>query len=226
MAEFCLDCFNKLNRTKYTKSEVWLETDFCEGCAEWKPCIVDLRPKPFLLWLFDSPKKIICLILAAAALVAAYFIWGKAEEKPCTMCDSFRYHAPVLFDLEDGSCIELDLYFPHETKVAEIQMPQPAGQTFSLISIGDVSGYRDTTQRRIEITVPAAKTNNAALCSDCQRLLADSNARYILADLYAEKKFIAIENGVSLVLRCYEINMTQAEENNEISVVIQGILEE
>lgn len=225
MAEFCLDCFNELNHTHYTKSEVWLEEDFCEGCGEWKPCIVDLRPKPFLLWLIDRPIKLICVILAAALLVAACFIWGK-EEKPCVLCDSFRYHAPVLIDLEDGSCIELDLYFPHETKVAELADPQPEGQTFSLIKIGNVSGYRDTTQRRIEIDVPADQTKAAALCQDCRQLIPGSKDRYVLADLYSEKRLIEIQDGSSLVLRCYEISMIQDTESDSISVVIQGTLEE
>ncbi|MGN0629378.1 MAG: hypothetical protein ACI4IW_07095 [Oscillospiraceae bacterium] len=49
MAEFCLECWNRLNGTndpeeKYIFSD---EPDFCEGCGEWKPVIVGLRkPKP------------------------------------------------------------------------------------------------------------------------------------------------------------------------------------
>ena len=53
MAEFCLKCFNELNNTKYQASEVWLEDDFCEGCGDWKPCVMELRPKPLLLRLVD-----------------------------------------------------------------------------------------------------------------------------------------------------------------------------
>lgn len=49
MAEFCLKCFNKLNGTNYQPDEVWLEEDFCEGCGDWRPCVLDTRPKP-LLW--------------------------------------------------------------------------------------------------------------------------------------------------------------------------------
>lgn len=48
MAEFCLKCFNELNGTHYKPNQVWLEEDFCEGCADWRPCIVLLRPKPLL----------------------------------------------------------------------------------------------------------------------------------------------------------------------------------
>lgn len=54
MAEFCLDCFNKMNHTHYKKKEIWLTEDFCEGCAEWKPCVVELRPKPILWRIVDG----------------------------------------------------------------------------------------------------------------------------------------------------------------------------
>ena len=53
MAEFCLKCFNELNDTDYQTNEVWLEEDFCEGCAVWQPCVVDLRPKPLFVRLVD-----------------------------------------------------------------------------------------------------------------------------------------------------------------------------
>ena len=46
MAEFCLKCFNEVNGTDYKANEVWLEENFCEGCASWKPCIMELTPKP------------------------------------------------------------------------------------------------------------------------------------------------------------------------------------
>lgn len=43
MAEFCLKCFNELNGTHYTKGDVIEAFDFCEGCAEYKKCIVKFR---------------------------------------------------------------------------------------------------------------------------------------------------------------------------------------
>lgn len=56
MAEFCLDCFNQLNGTDYTEADVWVdysEWDICEGCGEFRPCVVELRPKPILVHLLD-----------------------------------------------------------------------------------------------------------------------------------------------------------------------------
>lgn len=53
MAEFCLKCFNELNGTNYQTNEVWQEEDFCEGCADWRLCVIQLRPKPLILRLVD-----------------------------------------------------------------------------------------------------------------------------------------------------------------------------
>lgn len=57
MAEFCLDCFNKLNDTDYTKKEVRLEEDFCEACASWKPCVMQLHPKTLGYRIADGIRK-------------------------------------------------------------------------------------------------------------------------------------------------------------------------
>lgn len=55
MAEFCLDCFNKLNGTNYTKWDVELSwgKDFCEECYEFKRVVIVVRDHRSLLgWLF------------------------------------------------------------------------------------------------------------------------------------------------------------------------------
>ena len=50
MAEFCLDCWNKLNKTQFTEKAYVLsrELDLCEECGEWKPVIVRVRRFPAL----------------------------------------------------------------------------------------------------------------------------------------------------------------------------------
>ncbi|MGM9605121.1 MAG: hypothetical protein ACI3XG_08640 [Faecousia sp.] len=45
MAEFCLDCWNKINGVndppgKYVLSR---ELDICEECGEWKPVIIRIK---------------------------------------------------------------------------------------------------------------------------------------------------------------------------------------
>ncbi len=50
MAEFCLDCWNKMNHTQDTERD-WIlsETpDLCEGCGQWKPAIVIPRERKLL----------------------------------------------------------------------------------------------------------------------------------------------------------------------------------
>ena len=54
MAEFCLECWNKMNnrndpRWKYVIS---LEKDLCEGCGEWKRVGVCEREWLFRLFPF------------------------------------------------------------------------------------------------------------------------------------------------------------------------------
>lgn len=45
MAEFCLDCWNELNGTNYSKRKyvVSKDLDLCEGCGEWKHVIICQR---------------------------------------------------------------------------------------------------------------------------------------------------------------------------------------
>ncbi len=44
MAEFCLDCWNRLNKRKLKKNQVVLseELDLCEGCGEMKYVIDEI----------------------------------------------------------------------------------------------------------------------------------------------------------------------------------------
>lgn len=44
MAEFCLDCYNKLHGTHYGEGAVKLDYDLCEGCGEWKLTIAGFYP--------------------------------------------------------------------------------------------------------------------------------------------------------------------------------------
>lgn len=49
MAEFCLDCMNKLllNGTKKLElSDVLTGIDLCEGCGERKACVISILKSP------------------------------------------------------------------------------------------------------------------------------------------------------------------------------------
>lgn len=43
MAEFCLDCYNRLHGTHLTERVVRTEWDLCEGCGNWKPVVISFR---------------------------------------------------------------------------------------------------------------------------------------------------------------------------------------
>ena len=170
---------------------------------------------------------VVILIVGIASSAALLFT---QEKKDCCLCDSFRYHAPCLIDLEKGDLIELDLYFPHETKVGELaEVQQDTSSTFSFVHLGNITGTKLTGSKVIEFGVPIAdKTNNPALCKDCRELLqAGYKGRYVLADLYDMeiKELIPIVANTSIDLRCYEITMVENTEKNEINVTIQGTLD-
>lgn len=173
-------------------------------------------------------QKAFCIVLIVS-IAATAILLSTQEKKECCLCSSFRYHAPCLIDLETGKMIELDLYFPHETLVAELADPQPEMGTFSFVSIGNVSGTKLTDSKVIELSVPLAdKTNNPALCKDCRGLLPSGyGGRYVLADLYDKdnKALTPIEADRVATIRCYELSMLHDAENDKISVTIHGILD-
>ena len=173
-------------------------------------------------------QKALVVILIVVIASAAALLFTQ-EEKDCCLCDSFRFHAPCLIDLETGDLIELDLYFPHETKVAELAEVQPNMSTFSFVHLGNITGTKLTDSKVIEFGVPIAdKTYNPALCKDCRELLqAEYKGRYVLADLYDMeiKELIPIVANTSIDLRCYEITMAENTEKNVIIVTIQGTLD-
>lgn len=68
--------------------------------------------------------KIISAALVVVLIVGAVWCFSQ-ERKDCCLCSSFRYHAPCLVDLQTGDLLELDLYLPHPTKVAELAEFQP-----------------------------------------------------------------------------------------------------
>ena len=170
-------------------------------------------------------QKVLCFLLIAVVILSAIFIMGQ-ETKACCLCNSFRYHAPCLIDLETGELMELDLYFPHETKVAELAEPQPEMGTFSLIQFGAVTGTKQTDCKRVELTLPSSgKVKKPALCKNCRQKAGSVSGRYVLADLYTgDKNIIPICADLSVSLRCYEITV-HTTENGSFRVIIQGTLD-
>lgn len=74
MAEFCLECWNRLNDTEYSKKKYIIseELELCEGCGEYKPIIIMERRAYYMhkLRYFLLPFRIIYSVL--------YLIWAVA----------------------------------------------------------------------------------------------------------------------------------------------------
>ncbi len=67
MAEFCLDCLNRINKSKDGEEEFVLskDLDLCEGCGEWKHVVI-MERRPYYMHKFRYfilPLKIL------------YFLW-------------------------------------------------------------------------------------------------------------------------------------------------------
>lgn len=62
MAEFCLDCLNRLEDTCYTKWDVSLSwsKDICEGCSQLRRTVICLRKRSIrrqYLGLYDDNHR-------------------------------------------------------------------------------------------------------------------------------------------------------------------------
>ncbi len=71
MAEFCLDCWNEMNKTN-TDEKYYIiskDLDLCEGCGQWKHVIIMERKAYYMhkFRYFILPFRVINFIL--------YFIW-------------------------------------------------------------------------------------------------------------------------------------------------------
>ena len=171
--------------------------------------------------------KSLCAVLVVVLIIAAVFCF-RQEQKDCCLCNSFRYHAPCLIDLKTGEITELDLYFPHETKVAELADPQPEMDTVSFFRFGAVTGIKQTHCKQVELTVPTTEiTTSPALCPACRTQLDGFfTCRYVLADLYSadNKKLIPLHKALSTTLRCYTIS-AQQQKQGTLSIIINGTLD-
>ena len=60
MAEFYLDCWNKISGSEYGPKCFYIsqEPDFCEECGEWKPVIVCFKKRYLVAEWFRKRFKI------------------------------------------------------------------------------------------------------------------------------------------------------------------------
>jgi len=89
MAEFCLNCWNKMNESEDSKKKYILskELDLCDGCGEWRPVIIMERKAYYThkFRYFILPVRIIysvsCFIWSLLLLSYCLFKDYKPENK-------------------------------------------------------------------------------------------------------------------------------------------------
>ena len=167
------------------------------------------------------------IVIAVILLLFAGCSADLPASKECVLCDAFPRHAPCLVDLNSGKICELEIYQPHHTKVAELSDEQYGGY-MSLVQFGDINGILLGADR-VELEAPIKSTGiqDSLFCKDCRKLLKDSNCQgYILADLRtpATPSVWTIKDGISFSVRCYEIDITAADDSETLIVVMRGTL--
>lgn len=167
----------------------------------------------------------ICSILLSGLLIFVVFATGNGvltQPVPCCLCNATRHHAPCLVDLETGSVTELSVYDPHPYLTGELAEEQSTTGTFSFVTCGEAQGYRNTTQKKVEITVPDAElTGQALLCAECKkRYSIDTEKRYILMDLYKKENVHCISQSEQTIsVRCYDITFGKHENGTQLIVI-------
>ena len=87
MAEFCLDCWNKMSGTKDSAKKYIMckELDLCEGCGQWRHIIIMERKAYYMYKLryLLFPFKIIygILCLAFNLLILPYLMFRDYKSK-------------------------------------------------------------------------------------------------------------------------------------------------
>lgn len=87
MAEFCVDCWNKLNETNNSEKRYVISDylDLCEGCGYYKPVIIMERKAYYMrkFKCFIMPLKIIwyvlCLMCALLLLPLLLYKYNKND---------------------------------------------------------------------------------------------------------------------------------------------------
>lgn len=89
MAEFCLECWKRINEIEGRERKYILskDLDLCEGCGEWKPVII-MERKAYYMHKFryvTLPIRIICIVVFVIwkLLMLPYLIfeYNKAKNK-------------------------------------------------------------------------------------------------------------------------------------------------
>ena len=168
-------------------------------------------------WIFFAG-----LVAALLAILLSY----KLPDR-CALCEGIRYHAPCMVNLTTGEVVEMELYEPHPTLVAEISSFQPGGDLSFLYG----AGLKLIRNRGSSWTIETSLSGNrgyikfSEFCYLCRwRLLKCGFDRYAVVDLYDRKHpaVYSVRNGAAYDMRCYTVTVSKEKE---YTVSVEGKLE-
>ena len=172
-------------------------------------------------------KKVSILGLLFLAMIFIACVLDLPNLNDCSICGYIKCHAPCSLNLATGDIDELQLYTPHDQKVGELAEEQTGG-TFGFISVAGLRGIKLTDPWYIEFEVPTIENEKRVshYCGSCRERLEGYECGFVLLDIYDLNNPIIyrIENGTSYEIRCYKIEITANQEDENYLLRVDGAL--
>lgn len=205
MAEFCLDCWNKLNGTNDTQRD-WVlseELDLCEGCGQWKQVVVKPREHKLIYDLLHLRRSILIFAVLFLFGICCWLLFGR-EQKEFSYGET-EYHAPCLMSLATGEIGELTVYDMDPLRPEELAAVQSVG-TFSFLSCAGIMAGRDTGSHVCQAVVPSKA--------------------FVLLDLFdiENVRTYSVCDGACYTIREYRVDITWRKELDGFWIQVQGNL--
>ena len=126
-----------------------------------------------------------------------------------------------------GEIDELQLYTPHDQEVGKLAEEQTGG-TFGFIWAAGLHGIKLTDPWCIELDIPmeGSKKRPSHFCDSCRKRLEDHECGFVLLDIYdlASPIIYKIEDGAVYEMRCYKIEISANQEDENYLLRVDGTL--
>ena len=166
-------------------------------------------------------------------LIAFLFVTGcndtsLQDQSQCKLCAMTAHHAPCIMNLSTGEVLELRVYDSHPFIANELAEEQQGGY-LSLLHHAGVNGYMEGAKlAKAFVPMDTAAMNSGLFCKDCnEALCAYEDCGFVLVDAIdvSDIKFYPIEDGTAFTLRCYEVDISVAEDTGKYEVNVIGTLQ-
>lgn len=148
-----------------------------------------------------------CVALGAFAVGMALY-----EPRHCALCEAPENNVPCLLDLHSGETGELRIS-KHELS------DDPSTFGFSFMRVLGNTGYRDTSTRVCEVTIPQDDLHLSPqlFCRDCRKKMKDiRNDHFAVLDTVNKTVYPLRESGFSI--GAYSVTVTQEEKDMHVVV--------